>query len=221
SQAFVIPLGVTAPPPIPDSVAWQRVKTMGIPDHCVRVLFLSRLAPKKGLDRLIEALTTLHQDGLEFHLILAGGNPQDEAYEKTVSDRIGQSPLADCTTFTGFVTGEDKAALLQTANLFVLPSDYENFGIAVAEAMLAGLPVVVSRGVYIWPEIETSQSGWVCERSVESLMAVLRTVLTQTGERKRRGRNAQEYAQNHYSWGAIANQTLDIYRRILARRGDR
>lgn len=216
--SFVIPLGVNAPPQLPEAEAWQRLRTMDIPDYCVRVLFLSRLDPKKGLERLIDALSALQQDGLEFHFILAGGNPQDAAYEQKISDRIANSPLAGRTTLTGFVTGDDKATLLQTADLFVLPSDYENFGIAVAEAMLAGLAVVISRGVYIWPEIEASQSGWVCDSSAEALSQTLRTTLSQAGERKRRGRNARDYAESHFSWQAIATQTLDLYRQVL---GDR
>ena len=214
--AFVTALGVNPVSPLSEAAAWQLARRFNIPDHCPRLLFLSRLAPKKGLDRLIDALIVLQQDAWDFHLILAGGNSQDAAFERQICDRITQSPLKQRTTITGFVADETKTALLQVADLFVLPSDYENFGIAVAEAMLAELPVIISEGVHIWPGIKASQSGWVCQPSVESLTAVLRQALSSPGERKRRGRNALEYAQTHYSWGAIAEQTLQIYRRILA-----
>lgn len=213
---FVIPLGVMPPEPLSEAEAWRRAQAMGIPDYCPRILFLSRLAPKKGIERLVTALQMLQRDGLEFHFILAGGNPQDATYEQEVCDRITQSPLVSRTTITGFVTGADRAALLQTADMFVLPSDYENFGLAVAEAMLAGLPVVISKGVYIWPDVEASQAGWVTEISVEALAQNLRVALSSAGERRQRGRNAHDYAQRHYRWDAIAAQTLQIYQQLIA-----
>jgi glycosyltransferase involved in cell wall biosynthesis len=98
----------------------------------------------------------------------------------------------------------------------VLPSYYENFGIAVAEAMLAGLPVVVSKGVYIWPDIVQANGGWVCELTVESLAAALGESLQQPELRRERGEQARHYALNHYRWDAIAQQTLATYHQLLS-----
>ncbi|MBD0335138.1 MAG: glycosyltransferase [Cyanobacteria bacterium Co-bin13] len=215
TRDLVIPLGVNPPLDIAKDRAEAVCQQLGIPPDRPRLLYLSRLDPKKGLDLLIPALEQLVREGIEFHLVLAGSNPQDPAYERQVCDRITQSPLARHTTFTGFVTGEAKAALLKSADCFVLPSYYENFGIAVVEAMMAGLPVVISQGVYIWEGIAQSQSGWVCDLSTESLSAVLREALSSARLRQARGRNARQFAMENYGWDAIAQQTLAAYEQIL------
>jgi glycosyltransferase involved in cell wall biosynthesis len=213
---WIIPLGVAAPPAVAEADRQCLLAQWGIPRDRPLVLYLSRLDPKKGLDLLLPALEQLASQGLAFHLVLAGGNPQDPGYEKAVGDRIRASVLAPCTTLTGFVTGPAKAALLQSADLFVLPSYYENFGIAVAEAMAAGVPVVVSKGVYTWPDIAASGSGWVCELTVASVAAAIAEALSHPDQRQRRGQQAQRYAGEHYAWDAIAQTTLAAYRRALA-----
>ncbi|HEY9604190.1 MAG TPA: glycosyltransferase, partial [Allocoleopsis sp.] len=150
-----------------------------------------------------------------FHFVLAGTNPQDPEYENKIEEQIKASPLSSRTTITGFVTGELKAALLQEADLFVLPSYYENFGIAVAEAMVAGTPVVISDRVYIWEDIQGAEAGWICSCESYSLATVLREALQDESERQRRGENARNYALKHYSWDAIALSTINAYQRIL------
>ncbi|HEY9880506.1 MAG TPA: hormogonium polysaccharide biosynthesis glycosyltransferase HpsP [Leptolyngbyaceae cyanobacterium] len=215
TQDLVIPLGVNSLPVV-DALAEEVCQQFGIPQDKPRILYLSRLDPKKGLDLLLPALEQLLHLEVPFHLILAGANPQDPAYEQSVRDRIFNSPLNAHTTLTGFITGDTKAALLKTADLFVLPSYYENFGIAVAEAMMAGLPVVISQGVYIWQDIEQSGSGWICDLTVESLAQKLQIALSNASERQLRGRNAQTFALANYGWDAIAHQTLAAYRHCLS-----
>jgi len=175
------------------------------------VLFMSRIDPKKGLDLLIPALEKLLAEGVKFHFIMAGSNPQDSDYEAKIRWQIQASPLRSHTTITGFVTGELKAALLQAADIFVLPSYYENFGIAVAEAMVAGTPVIISDQVHIWQEVQDSESGWVGTTDVDVLTNLIKYALDNPKERQRRGLNAQEYALKNYSWDAIAWQMIAAY----------
>jgi glycosyltransferase involved in cell wall biosynthesis len=181
-----------------------------------RILFLSRIEPKKGLDILIPALEKVLTSGIEFQFILAGSNPQDPDYEAKIQQQIQQSPLAQYTTITGFVTGENKAALLQSADLFVLPSYYENFGIAVAEAMVTGVPVVISTGVQIWPAVQQAEAGWVGECEVGEMTNLIQTALLNATERSRRGDNGKAYALEHYSWNAIATQMIQAYEDVLS-----
>lgn len=213
TQDFIIPLGVS----LPDNLAskGQTRSTLGIKPDIPLILFMSRLDPKKGLNLLIEALETLQAENLPFHWVLAGSNPQDPQYEQRIRERIQQSSLATQTTITGFVEGETKYGLLQDADLFVLPSYYENFGIAVAEAMVMGLPVVVSRQVYIADEIEQGEGGWVGGCDVPSLTDNLRKAFKDPEERQKKGENAQKIALSRYSWEAIAQQTINTYEKIL------
>ncbi|MGG6241158.1 hormogonium polysaccharide biosynthesis glycosyltransferase HpsP [Nodosilinea sp. AN01ver1] len=215
AQDWVIPLGVQPLPKLPDDERQRILARLGIAQPRPLVLYLSRLDPKKGLDLLLPALEQITAQGMDFQLVLAGGNPQDSGYEKAVGDRIRASVLSDRTVLTGFVTGPTKAALLEAADLFVLPSYYENFGIAVAEAMAAGVPVVVSKGVYIWPDIAASGSGWVCELSIEGVAQALTEALGNSAQRQLRGQQARIYAQNSYEWGAIAQKTLAAYATVL------
>jgi glycosyltransferase involved in cell wall biosynthesis len=214
TRDLVLPLGVSLPNP-PDQPEGY-LEDFGIPlDGTPLLLFMSRVDPKKGLDLLIPALEQLRQEKVPVHFILAGGNPQNPSYEEQVGDHLRSSNLNQHTTITGFVSGDVKAALLARSDLFVLPSYYENFGIAVAEAMGAGLPVVISDQVHIWEDIHQSESGWVTPCEVKPLTEALRQALTDADSRRQKGQNARQFAQEHYSWDAIARQTLQIYQSLL------
>ncbi|RAM50154.1 MAG: glycosyl transferase group 1 [Hapalosiphonaceae cyanobacterium JJU2] len=188
---------------------------LGIDDDIPLVLFMSRIDKKKGLNLLIPALEKLLVAGFKFHFVLAGTNPQEPDYENKIKSQIDHSTLRSHTTITGFVTGDLKSSLLQAADLFVLPSYYENFGIAVAEAMVAGTPVVISDQVHIYQQVQESQSGWVTTTDVLTLTESLRTALQNPAECQRRGLNAKEYALQNYSWDAIARQTIQAYKQIV------
>jgi glycosyltransferase involved in cell wall biosynthesis len=205
-QDLVIPLGVTA------GFFPQRLRESQVPI----ILFMSRIEPKKGLDLLIPALESLLASGIEFHFILAGSNPQDADYETEIKLKIQNSSLAKYTTITGFVGGDLKVELLTNADLFVLPSYYENFGIAVAEAMAAGVPVAISDRIHIWEDIQEAEAGWVGSLEVGAIANLIKSALLNPEERKRRGLNGKEYAKKHYNWDAIAQQTIDAYQQILS-----
>ena len=175
------------------------------------ILFLSRIDRKKGLDLLIPALEELLAEGWKFHFILAGSNPQDRHYEAQIKAQIIGSPLGKSTIIPGFVTGQYKRQLLQQADLLVLPSYYENFGIAVAEAMIVGTPVLISDQVQIWQEILEAEAGWVCSCDRSSLLTQLRAALGDDLNRQKRGSNAQRYAWQNYRWSAIAQRTQQLY----------
>jgi glycosyltransferase involved in cell wall biosynthesis len=215
TRDWVMPLGVELPPAEPMTKAEVR-QQLGITNDAPLVLFMSRIDPKKGLNLLLPALEQLQAENVPFHWVLAGENPQDPQYENQIREQIQTSVLAGCTTLTGFVSGAFKTQLLQAADLFVLPSYYENFGIAVAEAMTVGVPVLISDQVHIWQEIQQSQSGWICTCDVADLTQNLRAALHSSNERQQRGDNAQTFARQHYSWTAIAQQMIPAYQQLLS-----
>ena len=203
---LVIPLGVTA------GLFPKRLRESQVPI----ILFMSRIEPKKGLDLLIPALESILGSGIEFHFVLAGSNPQNADYETQIKVQIQNSSLAKYTTLTGFVSGDLKVELLTKADLFVLPSYYENFGIAVAEAMAAGVPVVISDRIHIAEDIQQAEAGWVGPLEVGAIANSIKSALLNPQERQRRGLNGKEYAKKHYNWEAIAQQTIDAYQQILS-----
>ena len=209
---WVIPLGVMLPD---GSQTREEVRShYQIPIDKPVILFMSRLEPKKGLELLIPALERLVDD-TNFHLVIAGANPQNPEYAAMIGDRIQRSVLGERSTITGFVTGALKTDLLRCADLFVLPSYYENFGIAVAEAMAVSIPVVISDQVHIHSDITKSNSGWVCQCEVESIETALRAALNSADDRIFRGHNAATHANTYYSWQAIAPQVIAKYQSVI------
>ena len=210
---IVIPLGVNIPESLPPLGKMRQ--ELDIAPEIPIILFMSRIDPKKGLDLLLPALETLHQEAIKFHFILAGTNPQDPDYENSIAEKIKQSSLNSIITITGFVTGETKLGLLQDADIFVLPSYYENFGIAVAEAMATGTPVVISDRVHIWQEIESAAAGWISSCELSQLTQTLRQVLLHPENWQEKAMNARNLVQNQYSWNAIAKRMIEAYQEIL------
>jgi glycosyltransferase involved in cell wall biosynthesis len=213
TQDYVVPLGVNLLKSLPEKgkISHQ----LGIPNQAPLILFMSRIDPKKGLDLLLPALETLLKKGIDFHFVLAGSNPQDPSYETQIQQQIQGSVLAKHTTITGFVEGEVKLGLLQDADLFVLPSYYENFGIAVAEAMAVGTPVVISDQVHIWETVEKETAGWVTPCNVTDLSQTLQIALQNPHERLKRGKNAFSLMIEQYSWDAIAQKMITVYQQVM------
>ena len=135
------------------------------------LLFLGRIHPKKGCDLLVEAFAKVAARDLALDLVIAG---PDEAglvpHLRAVAARAG---LAERVHFPGMLDGAAKAGALQAASAFVLPSHQENFGIAVAEALAAGTPVLVSDQVAIWREAVADGAGLVAPDTQEGTIALL------------------------------------------------
>jgi glycosyltransferase involved in cell wall biosynthesis len=207
-----LPLGVNQAANFPE--AKQKLRHIyNIPAETPVVLFLSRLHYKKRPDLLIQALHKLATQNLNFHLIFAGSGESD--YENELKNLVASSGLTKRTTFTGFITGADKELVLQGSDIFVLPTFSENFGIAIVEAMAAGLPVIITPGVQISPEIAEAEAGLLVEGEVETLADAIAQLLTSPSQRQLLGENGKRLASSRYSWDAIANELVNSYRSII------
>lgn len=171
------------------------------------VLVLSRLHQKKGLDVLIDAF--LSQQFSSWRLVLAGDGPPD--YVAKLKSKAAQ---CDRIVFTGWVDGERKDALLGSASLLALPSHQENFGLCVMEAMSHAVPVLVSPGVNLAPEIVTANAGWIAAIDPEALAAKLVEALSDEAERAKRGRAGQQLSRQ-YSWENAARNLVQLYQQVL------
>lgn len=180
------------------------------------VIFLSRLHPKKRPNLLIETLGQLFQQKYNFYLILAGSGEPD--YVSHLKNLVTSFGLDNRTSFTGFVTGNEKDLLLQGADIFVLPSFSENFGIAVVEAMAVGLPVIVTPDIQIASEISAAKAGLVVEGEVDKLFDALAQLLNSPSLRSTLGNNGKDLAKARYAWQAIAKDIVTIYESIIQRK---
>lgn len=135
------------------------------------LLFLSRIHGKKGCDLLIDAFAAIAPHQPDAHLLMAGpGDPIILGELKAQAARLG---LADRITWLGMMSGDAKWATFHAAKAFILPSHQENFGIAVAEALGCGLPVLISDKVNIWREIDSDGAGLVASDSSAGTLSLL------------------------------------------------
>ena len=179
------------------------------------VLFLGRLNFKKGLDLLAPAFGQVVAAGHDAHLVIAG--PDDDMAEKTRS-WLAAAGVLDRATFTGMIAGDEKLAALADAEMFVLPSYSENFGIAVAEALACGLPVVISDAVNIWPEVEAAGAGLVGPCDADATARHMIEILEHPDAATRMGRAGAQLARDRYSWDGIAPALEKAYEDVLAGR---
>lgn len=154
------------------------------------VLFLGRLHPKKAPDLLIRAFRQIRDAGSAsiggghpLHLVLAGPCA-DATYLKKLEALASAQLSAGQVTFTGMLRGDIKWGALHAAEVFVLPSHQENFGLAVAEALAVGLPVLISRKVNIWREIQQDGAGLVENDDLTGTSRLLSQWFSMTPEQK-------------------------------------
>ncbi len=133
------------------------------------------------------------------------------------SGLAADGPARDRIRFAGWVSGDARRLLVEGASLFALPSHQENFGLAVAEAMAAGVPVLVSPAVNLANDILAHGAGWVAPRDPASWEQALRLILNDADELERRGRRARSAAER-YRWPAVARQLAEVYDGVLRRR---
>ncbi len=195
-DAALIPNGVEIPPP-PEDRAWR-------PDGRLRLMFLSRLAPKKGLEGLFEALTRLPD-----HVTLDIYGTGDADYSRSLETIVEQRGLSARVRFLGHCTGEDKIAAFEKADLFVLPSHSENFGIVIAESLVHGVPVVTTT-MTPWAEIEDVGCGRWIENTPDALERAITDL--QDADLEAMGRRGRRWATEHYAWPRIADQMIALYR---------
>jgi glycosyltransferase involved in cell wall biosynthesis len=208
TPTVTLPLGVTPPPVIPDAPARLR-QAYGIAKDIPILLFLSRLHYKKRPELLLQAVHHLTTQQHPCHVILAGSG--EDSYLADLTQLVASLGLQSQVSFAGFVTGIDKHLLLQGSNAFVLPSYSENFGVVVAEALIAELPVVITPGVQISAEIAAAKAGLVVEGEVMALAQVLRQLLNTPALQDELRKNGLRLAQERYAWPAIVRALTLAY----------
>lgn len=161
------------------------------------LLYLSRLHYKKGVEHLIEAIKILKDSGSPHRLIVAGDG--DKAYETKLKDLTTQLGLNDYVAFVGLVVGDEKLSLYQAADLFVLPTSQENFGFVLYESLAAGTPLVTTKGVDTWPELESQAQAVICDQEKNDLANTIKELTADPVALEQRGQAGREwiFAEQH------------------------
>jgi glycosyltransferase involved in cell wall biosynthesis len=204
AEAVIITNGVDIPRSLP--------KHEWLPDGTMRLLFMGRLAPKKGIENLLEAMKLLEND---FSINLTVCGTGDEKYEASLLRQADKLKLSKSRVhFVGHVNGEEKSAAFLNADVCVVPSHSENFCMVVAEALSNGIPTIASHGTP-WSEIEKQKCGMWVGNSPESLVDAINEIrkydLAMTGQRGR------EWMKQRYSWQAVGEKMHSVYVSILSK----
>ena len=178
------------------------------------LLYLGRINFKKGLDLLAQSFGRLARERADVHLLIAG--PDSDGYAAKVRLLLSDQGVLDRTTFTGMVEGDAKAAALAESTMFVLPSYTENFGIAVVEAMAAGLPVVISNRVNIWREIDAAHAGLVVNTDAGEVADAMRALLATPERAAKMGRNGKNLAREQFSWESAGTRLMELYAGVIS-----
>lgn len=172
-REHVVGAGIAAPPPARDGR--QRASFLSRFPHLAgtrNVIFLGRIHPKKGCDLLVQAFAMVAMENPDLHLVMAG--PDSDGWSDELRRLASSLGVAERITWTGMLIDDYKWGALRSAEAFVLPSHQENFGIAVAEALACGVPVLISQRVNIWREVVEDGAGMAGEDTVEGTATLLR-----------------------------------------------
>ena len=179
------------------------------------LLFLSRLHPKKGVtDLLLPAVARMRSD---VFLAIAGGvDPHSRGYDDEVRATVERLDIGDRVALLGPVDPAERWNLFDGADLFVLPSWSENFGIVVTEAMARRCPVVVTEGVHSRTIVAEADAGRIVPPDPEALASAFDELMAAPELRARMGCRGRAYVETHLRWPSIAQSLVDAYQYCLA-----
>ena len=174
-----------------------------------RLLFLGRLHPIKGIELLLNAWRALQTAHPDWELVIAGKG--GAAYVNSLHALVASLGLQR-TSFPGPIYGEEKSSLYCSADLFILPTETENFGMAVAEALAHAVPVITTRGAP-WSGMVAQQCGWWVERSQSNIVNALdQAMKMDAAGLKEMGQRGRDWMVADFDWASIARRMSAVYR---------
>jgi glycosyltransferase involved in cell wall biosynthesis len=219
-------LGLRAPSfVIPNGIDWGRYvqlpargafrSGLGLGDAPL-VLFLGRLHPKKGLDLLVPAFETIRRRIAGAQLAIVG--PENDRFGQQVRAWVAERGLTEAVHFIGHLDGADVIQAYVDADVFVLPSYTENFGMTVVEAMACALPVVISDQVNIHAEVAQSGAGLVTRCDATEVAEAVIELLADPERRTVLGSAGRAAAQLRYTWPNIVEALSREYASVIGKR---
>lgn len=175
------------------------------------MLFLSNIIYKKGLENLVESWAAVRPAGWKMRV----AGPADPACLAQVRRAIAKHSLEGDFEFVGPVYGDERWRAYASADVFVLPSFTENFGLVVAEALACGLPVITTTGTP-WRQIPQHGCGWLVEPAVGPLADAIRQATSTPHEQlMQMGSAGSRYVRQRFNWKNTAGKMLEVYRWLL------
>jgi len=199
----------------PVAVIPNPIRTAGIQEKIVspdkiRIGYLGRVHPRKRIEKIFYALDLLCDKEVEV-FIIGDGDAGYMAFLRQEAERLQLSRVV----FTGFLSGEEKEKALKSLSYLVVPSDFENFGNIITEALVKGIPVIASKGTP-WEELNTHRCGWWVDNDVNTLAATLQEALSlPEAERIAMGERGKQLIRENYSVEMVAGKMKQLYEWIL------
>ena len=197
----VMPNGVDASAPS-QSRSWM-------PANTLRLLYLGRLHPIKGIENLLHALARLRD--MPYVLRICGVG--DSGYAEALRDLVRSLQLQELVHFVGEVVGDRKHAEFESADVCVVPSHSENFGMVVAESLAHGVPVIAARGTP-WQGVVSHACGYWVDNDPDSLAKAVRRMKREDLEAM--GRRGRAWMADSFAWSDIARRMRECYAALLA-----
>ena len=199
----VVPNGLELPPLKPRFERHGRLK---------RLLFVSRIHPKKGLEFLLRAWSRVQRSYADWELVVAG---PDEVGHSAQLRMLAEQLEVERVLWLGPVYGREKSALYRSADLFVLPTHAENFGLVVGEALAHEVPVITTKNAP-WRGLKEHQCGWWIELNDRTLTETVEEAMGLTeAERRTMGSRGRAWVGRDFAWPAIGRQMVDVYQWVL------
>lgn len=214
--------GITAPPTYDESMKQALYQICPQVRSRPYILFLSRIHQKKGVDLLISAYNKVFGSKLvmgkskkkfsDIPALIIAGPGTDSSYGMELKQRVTKSDVLKTSVFfTGMLTGDAKWGAYYCSQSFILPSHQENFGIAIVEALACNKPVLISRKVNIWKEIEAERGGLIAEDTVEGTVELLEKWYAFSElERRELEHRAGSCYQKHFNIKHVAKQLKEV-----------
>lgn len=207
-------LGFTNPVAIlPNPIETRSIIERSIPiNNCFRIGYLGRVHPRKRIERLIYAFDAMRKELCDAELLIIGAD--DKSYEEFLRKEVERLHL-DNVRFTGFLTGQEKDEAIMSLSYLVVPSDFENFGNIVTEALVRGVPVIASKGTP-WQALEEYRCGWWIDNSQSCInQAIYKAISTSEKERIIMGENGKRLMRENYSVEVLGAKMKRLYEWIL------
>lgn len=177
-----------------------------------RIGYLGRVHPRKRIERLIYAFDTLRNELKDAELLIIGAD--DKQYEEFLQKEVERLHLNNIR-FTGFLTGKEKDEAIMSLSYLVVPSDFENFGNIVTEALVRGVPVIASKGMP-WKDLEDYHCGWWIDNDQDTINhAIMMAYNTSEEDRIQMGMNGKKLMRDKYSVEVLGGKMKQLYEWIL------